>query len=204
MLWVATQRASYLVVGGGLFAAGAAMAWASFDHVHQRVAMWLNPWSDPLGKGYQIIQAQYALAWGGAGGVGLGLGISGRIPFQETDFIFAIVGEELGLFGAAAVLIAFVLLAGSGFRIAIRAVDPFSKLLATGLTTLLAVQSFIIMGGVTRLLPLTGVTLPFVSYGGSSLVANWIIIALLIRISDDAEAPVAVPQDEATTILAVR
>jgi cell division protein FtsW (lipid II flippase) len=204
VLWVATQRASYLVVGGALFAAGAAMTWASFDHVHQRVAMWLNPWSDPLGKGYQIIQAQYALAWGGAGGVGLGLGISGRIPFQETDFIFAIIGEELGLFGAAAVLMAFLLIAGSGFRIATRAIDPFSKLLATGLTTLLAVQSFIIMGGVTRLLPLTGVTLPFVSYGGSSLVANWIIIALLIRISDDAEAPLPPVEDEATTVLAVR
>jgi cell division protein FtsW (lipid II flippase) len=180
VLWVATQRASYLVVGGALFAAGATMTWAAFEHVHQRVAMWLNPWSDPLGKGYQIIQAQYALAWGGAGGVGLGLGISGRIPFQETDFIFAIIGEELGLFGAAAVLIAFLLMAGSGFRIAARAIDPFSKLLATGLTT------------------------PFLSYGGSSLVANWIIIALLVRISDDAEAPVAPPEDEATTVLAVR
>jgi peptidoglycan glycosyltransferase len=204
ILWVATQRASYLVVGGGLFAAGAAATWASFEHVHQRVAMWLDPWSDPLDKGYQIIQAQYALAWGGAGGVGLGLGISGRIPFQETDFIFAIIGEELGLFGAAAVLIAYLLMAGSGYRIAARAADPFSKLLGTGLTTLLAIQSFIIMGGVTRLLPLTGVTLPFVSYGGSSLVANWILVALLVRISDDAEAPRPAATDEATTILAVR
>jgi peptidoglycan glycosyltransferase len=204
VLWVATQRGSYLVVGGGLFAAGAAMTWASFEHVHQRVAMWLDPWSDPLGKGYQIIQAQYALAWGGAGGVGLGLGLSGRIPFQETDFIYAIIGEELGLFGAAAVLIAYLLMAGSGYRVAARSTDPFSKLLSTGLTTLLAIQSFIIMGGVTRLLPLTGVTLPFVSYGGSSLVANWILVALLVRISDDAEAPVTSAEDEATTVLAVR
>ena len=123
---------------------------------------------------------------------------------QETDFIFAIIGEELGLIGATAILIAYLLMAGSGFRIASRAIDPFSKLLATGLTTLLAIQSFIIMAGVTRLLPLTGVTLPFVSYGGSSLVANWILVALLVRISDDAEAPVAATEDEATTVLAVR
>ncbi len=202
--WVGTQRASYLVVGGTLFAGGAVATWAMFDHVHLRVAMWLNPWSDPLGKGYQIIQAQYALGWGGAGGTGLGLGIPGRIPFQETDFIFAIIGEELGLFGAAAVLMAYLLMAGSGFRVAVRAADPFAKLLAVGLTTLLAVQSFIIMGGVVRLLPLTGVTLPFVSYGGSSLVANWILLALLVRVSDDAEGERRSPADEPTRMVVGR
>ena len=204
VLWVATERASYLVVGGVLFGAGSVATWASFAHVHQRVAMWLDPWTDPQGKGYQIIQAQYALAWGGVGGTGLGLGITGRIPYQETDFIFAIIGEELGLVGAAAILIAYLLIAGAGYRIAVRATDPFSKLLATGLTTLIAVQSFIIMGGVTRLLPLTGVTLSFVSYGGSSLISNWILIALLVRISDDTNSVATDARDDATTVLSLR
>ena len=204
VLWIGTQRVSYLVVGGSLFAAGAVGTWSMFDHVQLRVSMWLNPWIDPLDRGYQIIQAQYAIAWGGAGGTGLGLGIPGRIPFQETDFIFAVIAEELGLFGAAAVLMAYVLMAGSGFRVATRARDPFAKLLAVGLTTLLAVQSFIIMGGVTRLLPLTGVTLPFVSYGGSSLIANWVLVALLVRVSDDAEGAGTGAGDEPTTVLALR
>lgn len=203
VLWVGTQRASYLLVGGSLFAAGAVGTWAMFDHVQLRVSMWLNPWSDPLDRGFQIIQAQYAMAWGGAGGTGLGLGIPGRIPFQETDFIFAVIAEELGLFGAAAVVMAYLLMAGSGLRVASRAKDPFAKLLAVGLTTLIAVQSFIIMGGVTRLLPLTGVTLPFVSYGGSSLIANWVLVALLIRVSDDAESA-GIVRDDPTTVLAVR
>jgi peptidoglycan glycosyltransferase len=202
VLWVATGRTSYLAVGGTLFAGGSVLAWSQIAHVHERVTVWLDPWKTAQGTGYQIIQAQYALAYGNLGGTGLGFGLGGRIPFQETDFIFAIIGEEMGLFGTAAFLVAYLLMAGSGFRIASRATDPFSKLLATGLTTLLAVQSFIIMGGVTRLLPLTGVTLPFVSYGGSSLVANWVLIALLIRISDDAEgAAAAVPADEPTTVL---
>jgi len=187
-----------------LFAGGSALAYSSISHVHERVVVWLDPWKTAQGTGYQIIQAQYALAYGNLGGTGLGFGLGGRIPFQETDFIFAIIGEELGLFGTAAFMIAYLIMAGSGYRIAARAADPFSKLLATGLTTLLAAQSFIIMGGVTRLLPLTGVTLPFVSYGGSSLVANWVLIALLIRISDDAETSVdAVPTDEPTTVLAM-
>jgi peptidoglycan glycosyltransferase len=123
------------------------------------------------------------LAWGGTTGTGIGLGISGRIPYQETDFIFAIIGEELGLLGATVVLCTFLLLAGSGLRVARVAGETFEGLLAIGLTTLLAVQAFIIVAGVTRLLPLTGVTLPFVSYGGSSLVANYVLLALLVRIS---------------------
>jgi peptidoglycan glycosyltransferase len=191
MLWVATERAAYVVIGGLLFAAGSVFTWSNFAHVQTRVSMWLDPWTDPLGRGYQIIQAQFALAWGGSGGTGLGRGIPGRIPYQETDFIFAVIGEELGVFGAAAVLMAYLLIAAVGFGVAVRANDAFSKLLATGLTTLLAVQSFIIMAGVTRLLPLTGVTLPFVSYGGSSLVANWMLVALLVRIShESADLPV--------------
>ena len=184
MLWVATGRVSYLLVGMGLFLIGAFASWLSFDHVQKRVSVWIDPWADPQGSGYQIIQAAYALAWGGTSGVGPGLGIAGRIPYDETDFIFAIIGEELGLLGTTAILCAFLLLAGTGLRVARESRDPFPSLLAVGLTVLIAFQAFIIMGGVTRLLPLTGVTLPFVSYGGSSLVANYVLLALLVRISD--------------------
>ncbi|MHB1138795.1 MAG: FtsW/RodA/SpoVE family cell cycle protein [Microthrixaceae bacterium] len=195
MLWVATGRGSYVAVGAALFAAGAYFAWTAFTHVQTRVTIWLDPWSDPADKGFQVIQAAYALAWGGTTGTGPGLGVAGRIPYDETDFIFAVIGEELGLLGATAVLSAFLLLAGAGLGLARRSADPFGALLAVGLTTLIAFQAFIIVAGVIRLLPLTGVTLPFVSYGGSSLVANYILLALLVRISDQSEqrgpAPVA-------------
>ncbi|UDY34247.1 FtsW/RodA/SpoVE family cell cycle protein [Dermatobacter hominis] len=184
MLWVATGRVSYLLVGMGLFLVGAVFSWMSFDHVQKRVSVWIDPWADAQGSGYQIIQAAYALAWGGTSGVGPGLGIAGRIPYDETDFIFAVIGEELGLLGTTAILCAFLLLAGTGLRIARESRDPFPSLLAVGLTVLIAFQAFIIMAGVTRLLPLTGVTLPFVSYGGSSLLANYVLLALLVRISD--------------------
>jgi peptidoglycan glycosyltransferase len=193
MLWVATGRATYLVAGGGLFALGAWFSWTRFDHVQTRVQIWLDPWADASGSGYQIVQAAYALAWGGTTGTGPGLGISGRIPFEETDFIFAIIGEELGLVGSTAVLCAFLLMAGTGLRIAQRSTDEFMSLLAVGLTTLLATQAFIIIAGITRVLPLTGITLPFVSYGGSSLLANYVLLALLIRISDQAARRVAQP-----------
>ena len=193
MLWVATGRGAYLAAGGVMFAIGSYLSWASFGHVKDRVSVWINPWAQAQGKGYQIIQAAYALAWGGSTGTGPGLGIANRIPYDETDFIFAIIGEELGLVGATAILCAFLLIAGSGLRIARRAADPFGKLLAVGLTTLLAFQAFIIVAGVTRLLPLTGVTLPFVSYGGSSLMANYILLALLIRISDQSAHRRAAP-----------
>lgn len=184
MLWAATGRATYLVAGGALFGAGAVASWAAFSHVQDRVSVWLDPWADANGRGYQIIQAAYALAWGGTTGTGIGLGIAGRIPYDESDFIFAIIGEELGLLGTTAVLATFLLLTGSGLRVARTAGETFEGLLAVGLTTLIAVQSFIIVAGVTRVLPLTGVTLPFVSYGGSSLVANYVLLALLVRISD--------------------
>ena len=134
-----------------------------------------------------MIQAAYALAWGGTTGTGPGLGISGRIPADESDFIFAVIGEELGLLGATAVLCAFLLLAGSGLRAARRSTDAFGGLLVVGLTALIAFQAFIIIAGVIRVLPLTGVTLPFVSYGGSSLVANYVLLALLVRVSDQTE-----------------
>ncbi len=185
MLWVATERASYLVVSGVLFAAGAFAAWSVFSHVQNRISLWFDPWVDVSGQGFQVVQATFALAWGGVAGTGPGLGSPDRIPLAETDFIFAAIGEELGLLGAAAVLITYILMIGTGLRIALRAQVPFNKLLAAGLTAILGIQSFIIIGGVIRLVPLTGITLPFVSYGGSSLIANYVLLALLIRISDD-------------------
>ena len=202
LLWVATERASYLAVGGGLFVAGALFAMASFSHVADRVSVWFDPWPVADSKGFQVVQSTFALAWGGIAGTGPGLGSPGRIPAATTDFIFAAIGEELGLLGAAAVVMAFLLMAGAGFRIATRAEQPFETLLATGLTTILGVQAFIIMGGVTRLVPLTGVTLPFVSYGGSSLVANYVLLALLVRMSGGEATADAVGAVDETTLRA--
>ncbi len=191
MVWVATERTSWLVVGALMFAVGAYLSWLGFGHVQQRVEIWLDPWQDPTGDGFQIVQAAFAMAYGGVTGTGLGLGGQVRIPFAETDFVFAVIAEQLGLLGGTVVIMAFALMVGSGLRIATRADVAFDKLLATGLTALIGVQAFIIIGGVTRLLPLTGVTLPFVSYGGSSLLANYVLIALLLRISDQsARSPV--------------
>ncbi|MBU3700967.1 MAG: FtsW/RodA/SpoVE family cell cycle protein [Acidimicrobiia bacterium] len=184
MLWVATQRASFLVIGGGLFAAGALFAWRSFGHVRTRVDIWLDPWRDPSGTGFQIIQGLFAMASGGITGTGLGMGGDTRIPAAENDFIFAVMVQELGLAGGAIVLIAYLLIVGSGLRIAQSTEIAFDKLLATGLTLLIGLQAFIILAGVIRLLPLTGVALPFISYGGSSLVMNYVLLAILLRISD--------------------
>jgi peptidoglycan glycosyltransferase len=184
MLWVATERSSYLFIGAVLFAGGAYVAWHLEDTVQSRVSVWLNPWADPLNKGFQLVQAAFALAWGGVSGTGLALGDPTRIPEVKNDFIFAAIGEELGLLGSTAIIVAYLLMIGAGLRIASRAERPFEKLLAAGLTTILGVQAFVIIAGVTRVLPLTGVTLPFVSYGGSSLLANYILLAILMRISD--------------------
>jgi len=187
MLWVATARPVYLGAGAALFAAGAAFAYSSFAHVKDRVQIWLHPYQLFNGKGYQLVQSLFALGAGGIAGTGIALGSPGRIPAVQTDFIFSAIGEELGLFGTTAVLVAFLLFVGTGLRIAIRSPRDFEKLLATGLTAIIGLQSFIIIGGVTRLVPLTGITLPFVSYGGSSLVANYVLLALLLRISDQHE-----------------
>jgi cell division protein FtsW (lipid II flippase) len=186
MLWVATGRTTYLTLGGTLFLFGAVFAWTQFSHVRARVEIWLDPWPVARDAGYQIVESAYALADGGIAGTGIALGTPTRIPEVETDFIFVAIGEELGLLGATAVLCAYVLMVGAGLRIATRADSAFDTLLATGLTTLLGVQAFIIIGGITRTLPLTGVTLPFVSYGGSSLVLNYVLLALLLRISDNS------------------
>ena len=185
MLWVATARNIYLGIGGVLFSAGALLAWQVFDHVQRRVRIWIDPWSVANGAGYQIVQALFAFAAGGIAGTNLAQGSPQRIPAVATDFTFAAIGEELGLLGSVAILVTFVLIVGSGLRIAMQADAPFEKLLATGLTAIVGIQSFIILGGVTRLIPLTGITLPFVSYGGSSLLANYVILALLLRISHD-------------------
>jgi peptidoglycan glycosyltransferase len=184
MLWVATARGAYLVIGAGMFAVGSVTAVKAFAHVHERISVWINPWHVANGNGFQTVQALFALSAGGIFGTGLALGSPQRIPEVATDFIFAAVGEELGLLGTCAIVMAFVLIVGTGLRIAMRADSPFEKLLATGLTTIIGVQAFIIIGGVTRVVPLTGITLPFVSYGGSSLLANYVLLALLLRVSD--------------------
>ncbi len=184
MLWVVTERGTYIVVGTVLFAGAAYAAWTKFAHVQSRVSNWLDPWKDQAKGGYQVIQGWYSMAAGGVAGTGLALGTPNKIPEAKNDFMFAAIGEELGLLGATAVLVIFVLMIGAGLRIAVRAEGAFEKLLAVGLTALLGIQSFVIIAGVTRLLPLTGVALPFVSYGGSSLVANYVLLALLLRVSD--------------------
>jgi cell division protein FtsW (lipid II flippase) len=186
MLWVASGRPGYLLVGLVLFAIGAWVGYVLFAHVQLRVDYWLHA-LDPakvyeLGYG-QLAQGQFALASGGLVGTGLGLGSPTLIPYAATDFIFAAIGEELGMLGTAGILCVYLALIGRGLRVGVERTDTFGKLLATGLTTIVAVQTFVIVGGVTRLIPLTGITLPFVSYGGSSLVANFVILALLIRVS---------------------
>jgi cell division protein FtsW (lipid II flippase) len=184
MVWVATARGAYLALGGVLFAVGAFLGYQAFSHVQERVTVWLHV-LDPefiQEEGYQVAQSLFALATGGIAGTGLGLGRPQEIPDVETDFVFSAIGEELGLLGTMALLLLFVILIGRGFRASIGR-DGFGQLLATGLTTILALQTFVIIGGVTRLIPLTGITLPFVSYGGSSLVANFVLLALLVRVS---------------------
>jgi len=193
VVWVASGRAALLWLGAGMFAGGAVLSWRLFGHVRQRVDIWLDPWADPAGDGYQITESAFAFAEGGLTGTGLGRGEPARIPLVESDFIFAAIGEELGLAGSTAVIMAFAVLVGAGLRIALRARRPFEKLFATGLSTVLGVQAFVIMAGVLRVAPLTGITLPFVSYGGSSLVANYALVALLIRMSHEQQADQAGP-----------
>jgi len=199
MMWLATERAIYLLVGLALFAGAAYVAYQMFDVVRLRVDVMMDPWSQYEGKGYQAAQAMFAFANGGTGGTGLGMGSPNKIPAASTDYIYAAIGEELGLVGATAVLIAFLLIIGAGLRIATRADRPFEKLLAAGLTTIIGVQAFIIIAGVLRVVPLTGITLPFVSYGGSSLLANYVLLALLIRVSDSTARRLGEAPDQLTT-----
>jgi cell division protein FtsW (lipid II flippase) len=194
LLYVATGRFSFVVIGMLLFLVGAYFIVATVPHVHERVEIWLHPYAEAEGSGYQILQSMFAQADGGLFGRGFGqalLHAPGEprgviLPAAETDTIYPLIVNELGLFGACGLIATYLLITARGFKIALLARDGFSKLLATGLTAVFAVQVFVIIGGVTRVIPLTGVTLPFVSYGGSSIVANFVLLALLLLVSDRA------------------
>ncbi len=186
MLYMTTKRSAYLVGTLILLVIGAVVAYKAFGHVRVRVENWTNPWPNAQGSGIQPVQGWYALGSGGIAGTGLGLGQPWRVPLASTDYMFTSIGEELGLVGSIGVIAAFMLLVGSSYRIAVDAVRPFTKLFAAGIATIIGLQTFLIIGGVTRVIPLTGISLPFVSYGGSSLVANFALLAILLRISDDS------------------
>ncbi len=198
MMWVATERVGYLLLGLVLFAGAAWFSWTQFSHVQTRVDIWLDPWSESLDAGYQIVQSLYGLADGGLTGTGLGRGNPNQVPEAQNDFIFASIGEEMGLLGASTILMSYMLIVGAGLRIALRSERPFEKLLAVGLTTIVGVQAFIIVAGVIKVVPLTGITLPYVSYGGSSLLANYVLLALLIRVSDSSARRLGELPDEPT------
>jgi cell division protein FtsW (lipid II flippase) len=190
LMYMATARAIYVAAGVGLFAVAGAIAVYVVPHVQDRFAVWLDPWPYASTTGYQLLQSLFTIADGGIVGAGFGRGYllyanhQPVVPDLQTDFIFTAIANEMGLLGAVGVVLVYLLFVWRGFRIAVYAPDGFSKLLAAGLATAFAVQSFIIIGGVTRLIPLTGVTLPFVSYGGSSITANLILVALLLMVSN--------------------
>jgi cell division protein FtsW (lipid II flippase) len=202
MLYIATQRTSWVLIGLGLFAFGAFVTANLFAHVMERFQIWKDAFNPQFisGPSYQLAQGLEGMGFGGLFGTGLGQGQPYHTPLVQSDFIFTAFGEELGLVGAMALLLIFGLLVQRGLRAALAVKDPFSKLLAAGLSFVLALQVFVIVGGVTRLIPLTGVTTPFLSQGGSSLVASWILVGLLIRVSNTARKPAPQPiQDEGMT-----
>jgi cell division protein FtsW (lipid II flippase) len=200
MLWVSTERVIYLFLGAVLFLGAAFASWRMFGHVQSRVDIWLDPWSDWQDEGFQLVQGLWGMSDGGLMGTGLGRGSPTIVPVAESDFIFTSISEELGMFGGAAVLMAYLLIVGAGLRVALRTENAFEKLLAVGLTTIMGIQAFIIVGGVIKLVPLTGITLPFVSYGGSSLVSNYVLLALLIRLSDSTARRLREIPDDPTLI----
>jgi len=185
MLYAATGRLSYVLIGILLFATGAVVAYYLFSHIQTRVANWINPFADPKGDGFQLVQGLFAFAAGGIFGVGPGRGLPGRIPRVEDDFIFAAIGEELGLLGGAIIIICFLILIYRGLSIASRAKSDMAAFTATGIVASLGLQLFVIIGGVTRLIPMTGITVPFISRGGSSLLSTFILLALLLRAGDE-------------------
>ena len=201
-LYVATERKGWIVVGGLLFAGGVFAAISLFSHVRVRVLTWLNPFDyypEALNgtSSEQLVQGLFGMAWGGMIGRGFGSGQPWRIPYANSDFIIPAIGEELGLTALLALLLCYGLIVERGLRTAIVARDDFGKLLSVGLATSIALQTFVVVGGVTGLIPLTGLTTPFLSYGGSSLVANWVIVALLLRVSDQSRRPLpTAPSDE--------
>lgn len=187
LLYIATQQRTWPILGAALFVAGSLLAWRMFSHVQTRVNLWLDPFS---GDGTsQVAVGLYGLAGGGIFGTGLGQGYPQTIPFAESDFIFAALGEEIGIMGSVALLALYAVLVERALRIAVTARDAFSTLLAAGFATVIGLQAFVVIGGVTKLIPLTGLTTPFLSYGGSSLVANWVIVGILVVMSHAVRRP---------------
>jgi cell division protein FtsW (lipid II flippase) len=206
LIYVATARASFVIIGMTMFVAGSWFFAHTLPHIQERVDIWLDPFQDAQGSGFQVAQSLFAQADGGLFGAGLGQSLmqlpdasrgcinqfpecGSIIPAPHTDLIYAVITNELGVFGAAGVVLIYILIAARGFKTAVMARDGFSKLLAAGLTAVFSLQAFVIIGGVVRVIPLTGVTLPFISYGGSSVVANMVLLALLLMISNDARRP---------------
>ncbi|MFD2077940.1 cell division protein FtsW, lipid II flippase [Actinopolymorpha cephalotaxi] len=218
MLYVATERPGWLFLGGTMFVGGAWFAYiaatqlhiSQFSHIANRVNAWLHPFDPANANGaYQIIQSLYGFAYGGLLGRGLGEGHPTLVPLAKSDFIAAVIGEELGLTGLMAILLLYGVIVERGLRTALVCRDQYGKLLAIGVASVFAIQVFVVIGGVTKLIPLTGLTTPFLSYGGSSLVANWALVALMLRISDFARRPAAVlppapTEDALTQVVVVR
>jgi cell division protein FtsW (lipid II flippase) len=198
LLYVTTERVSWVIIGILLFAAGAYVSYQLFGTVQTRVDVWLHLFdAKHNGDGYQLRQSLFGLGTGGIFGAGLGSGHPELVPLPATDFIISSFGEEIGLFGVVALLVLYAIFVGRGLAAAIAVRDAFGKLLATGLSFLVALQLFVVISGVTRLLPETGLTTPFLSYGGSSLIGSWVLLALLLRISDAARRPATTPPTRA-------